>query len=234
MFSEIESTIIDVLQKNLQTVPKENISAEKPDLKAEKSLPAISVENVDFEADEVGVGRSVDTVDKQREEFFDGDGKKKSFKLGEEPVRPLLSVEHPVGTRRRRELDYAVDYKKGVINFHSPPAKGERNIVVRYQIPLETKGVKFSLRYHINVWSQNEAEKNQITVDVIKALLREEEIFNRKGMFIKPLRGFNMSRDEAPINVSGKTLEYLLEAYLQVEVPLPRIEKVEIEEKKGF
>jgi hypothetical protein len=231
MFSEIESTIIDVLQRNLETVPKQNISSKKLDLEAKKSLPAISIENLDFEADEVGVGRSVDTADKRREDFYDGDGKRKSFETSEKPVRPVLSVEHPAGTRRRRGIDYTIDYEKGIINFRSPPAKGEKNIVIRYQIPIETKGVKFRLRYHINVWSQDEAERNEITVEVIKALLREEETFNRKGMLIKPLRGFNISQEKTVANVSGKTLEYLFEAYLQVEVPVPRIEKVEIKEK---
>ena len=231
MFTEIESIIIDVLQRNLGSVPKQNISAKKPDLGEKKSLPAISVENIDFEADEVGVGRSVDTVDKQREEFFDGDGKKKSFKLGEKPVRPVLSVEHPVGTRRRREIDYTVDYEKDIVYFRSPPAKGERNIAIRYQMPLETKGVKFKLRYHIDVWSEDEAEENRITVEVIKALLREEETFNRKGVLIKPVRGFSRSQGKAPAKVSGKTLEYLFEAYLHVEVPVPRIERIEIGEK---
>jgi len=90
MFTEIENTIIDVLQRNLETVPKENISTKKPDPLAKKNLPAISVENVSFEADEVGVGRSVDTPDKEREEFFNGDDKKLSFTLSEKPVRPVL------------------------------------------------------------------------------------------------------------------------------------------------
>lgn len=231
MFNEIENTMTEVLRKNLKAVPKENIGVRKPDFKEKKSLPAICIENLDFEADEVGVGRSVDTADKQREEFFSGDGKERSFKLSEKPLRPVLSAEHPVGTRLRRDVDYTVDYKEGVINLHSPPAKGERNVAVRYLMPLETKGVRFKLRYHVNVWSEDEAERNQIAVQVVKALLREEETFNRKGLVIKPLRGFNAPQNEATENFSGKTLEYLLEAYLQVEVPLPRIEGVKIAEK---
>ena len=231
MFSEIENTMIDVLRKNLEAVPKENISARKPDFREKRSLPAIFIENVDFQADEVGVGRSVDTVDKQREEFFSGDGKKRSFRISEKPLRPVLSAEHPVGTRLRREVDYTVDYKEGVINLRFPPAKGEKNVAVRYLLPLETKGVRFKLRYHVNVCSEDEAERDRITVEVIKALLREEEAFSRKGLVIKPLRGFNTPQNEATENFSGKTLEYLLEAYLQVEVPLPRIEGVKIAEK---
>jgi len=234
MFSEIENTIIDVLKRNLETVPKENITTKKPDLRAKKNLPAISVENVSFEADEVGVGRSVDTPDKEREEFFSGDGKKLSFTLSEKPVRPVLSVEHPVGTRRRNEVDYSVDYERGVINFRSPPEKGKKNVRIKYLIPLETKGVKFNLRYHVDVWGREEAERDRITVDVIKALLRDEEAFSRKGIFIRPLRGFNRPTDETTVDISAKTVEYLLEAYLKVEVPLPRIERVEIREKRAL
>lgn len=233
MFSEIENALINTLQESLEAVPKENISTKRPDLSVSKNLPAISIVNVDFDIGEVGVGRSVNTADKENGEFFSGNGQNDSFTLSKKPLRPILSVEHPPGRRREENVDYTVDYEKGVITFRSPPEKGSDNVMIKYLIPLETKGIKVNLRYQISVWSKDEVQRDKIAVDVIKTLLREEEAFDSRGFSIKPLKGFNPPLDEAPKGVYGKTIECLAEAYLQVEIPLPRIEKIEIKEKKA-
>ncbi len=232
MFGDIENAMVNILQRNLEAVPKENIGTRKPDLKIKKNLPAISVANLDFKTDDVGMGRSVSSVDSETVERFSGDGKKIAFALGQKPLRPTVFVEHPAGTRLGEKANYTVDYEKAVVNFHSPPRKGTDNIVIRYRMPVETKGVKFRLNYLINVWSQDAIQRDRITIDVIKALLKEEETFNRKGMLIKPLGGLNIPSDQVPEGVYGKTLEYMVEAYLHVETPLPRIEKIEFKEEK--
>jgi len=233
MFSKIEDAIITALRENLGAVLKENISTKKPDFGVKGNLPAVSIGNVDFKIDEVGIGRSVDTTDKETHESFSGDGERKSFTLSTKPLRPILSVEHPAGIRRKENVDYVVDYGNGMITFQSPPEEGSENVMIKYLLPLETRGVKFNLRYHITVWSRDEVQRGKLTVDVIKTLLKEEEAFNSKGIFIKPLKGFNCSLDEAPEGIYGKTVECLAEAYLQVEIPLPRIEKIEIKGERG-
>jgi len=232
MFSEIENVIINKLRENLEAVRKENITAKKPDFSVKRNLPAISIVNVKFKFDEVGIGRGVNATDKETQELFSGDGKKKSFSLSRKPLRPILSVEHPLGTRRKENVDYIVDYETGTITIRSPPKKGSDNVLIKYLMPLETRGLKIKAKYQISVWSEDEVQRDKITLDVIKTLLKEEAAFNGMGISIKPLRGFNSSLDEAPKGIYGKTIEYVVEAYLQVEISLPRIEKIEIKEKK--
>lgn len=228
MFTKIETAIISVLQDHLDAVPKENIGVKKP--KPRGSLPAISLTNIDYEIKDVGVGRSISRQGKAVQDTFNGDGKRKEFALTENPLRPLIRVEHPRG-KTLREDDYDVDYEKAVVRFSSPPKRGKENVVVTYHKPTEIKGLTFSLRYHLNVWAKDEAQRDAVTMNVIEVLLREEDALNRQGIFIKPVRGFNIPPNEnVPEEIYGNTTEYQIEADLQIEVPRPRIEKVEVQQ----
>lgn len=227
MFKKIETAIIKVLQDHLKTVPKDNIGVKNP--KLGENLPAISLTNVDFEVKEVGLGRSIGGEGLELQETFSGDGKKKEFTVKEKPLRPTITVEHPPGMRIKED-DYGVDYKNGVITFHSPPKEGKENILIKYLKPIEIKGVRFNLRYHLTVWAGDEAQRDAITVEVMETLLREEDTLNRQGIPIRPVKGFNIPPDkDLPGEIHGKTIEYLIEADLQVEVPYPRIEKIELQ-----
>ncbi len=226
MFNRIESTIVRVLQEQLKTVPKENIHSKNPGAGAK--LPAVSVSNVDFEIGEVGVGRSIGGEDATQLDRFSGDGKKNEFVLSEKPVRPILAVEHPPG-KKLGEAGYSVDYRKGAVTFASPPEKGEDNVYVRYLKPFETKGLRFKLRYHVNVMAKDEDQRDEVAVEVMETLLREEEALNREGVFLKPVKGFNAQlNDESNKGPYGKTIEYLIETDLIVEVPYSRMEEIEV------
>lgn len=226
MFKKIETAIIKVLQENLKTVPKDNIGVKKS--KLGENLPAISLTNHDFEVKDVGVGRSIGGEGRELQDTFSGDGKTKEFTLKEKPLRPTIAVEHPPG-RRLTEAEYSVDYEKGVVTFHSPPEKSKENISVKYLKPAEIKGLRLNLRYHLNVWAGDEAQRDAITLEVIETLLREEDTLNRQGISIKPSKGFNTPPNkDLPREIHGKTIEYLIEADLQVEIPLPRMEKIEL------
>lgn len=228
MFNKVETTIIKILQDHLQTIPKKNI-ATKPDY---KNLPAISISNVNFKIDEVGVGRSIGGVGREAKDVFNGDGKKREFTLTEKPLKPIISIEHPL-RNRLRESDYIIDYKSGVIAFQSPPSKGEKNITVKYLKPFDTKGLKFNITYHLNIWAKDETQRDEITVETIKILLKEEDTLTQQGVSLKPVKGFNIPKDKSiPKDVCGKTLEYKVETDLHVEIPLPRIEKIEIQQEK--
>jgi hypothetical protein len=225
MFNKIESAIIEVLEKQLKNVPKGNIEIKKP--KSGGKLPAISVANVSFDVKDVGVGSSIGGENARVQDIFSGDGERKEFILSEKPVRPLMAVEHPSGSRLN-EADYTMDYLRGAVTFNKPPKKGEDNISVKYLKPFEVKGLKLNLRYHIDVWASDETQRDAITVEVIEAILKEETSLDQQGVYLKLVKGFNTSLDNGSDKVFGKTLEYLIEADLRVEVPYPRMEQIDI------
>ena len=230
MFNKIETAIIRVLQENLKDVPKENIGMRAPDVQAGKNLPAISLTNVDFEIDEVGIGRVIGEEDMEFQETFSGDGKKIEIPFAGKPPEQLIAVEHPPGRKLEVDNDFTVDYDKGMINFHSRTHKGKNNIVVRFLKSTQIKGLTFNLRYQLNVWATDEKQRDSIAIKVVEILLREEESLNYQGLFIKPLRGFTIPQDkEAPETVYGKTIEYLVKADLQVKTPISRIETQKID-----
>ena len=225
MFKKIESAIMEVLKEHLESVPKGNIDTKKINL-GEK-LPAISIVNVSFDVKDVGVGSSIGGENVRTQEKFSGDGERKEFILSEKPVRPLVMVEYPSGSRLNAD-DYTVAYSRGAVIFRTPPKKGEDNILVKYLKPFEVKGLRLNLTYHIYVWTSDEAQRDAITVEVLEAILREETSLDQQGVDLKLVKGFNTSMDDGSGNVFGKTLEYMIEADLLVEVPYPRMEQIEI------
>ena len=225
MFKKIESAIIEVLKGQLESVPKGNIDAKKT--KLGEKLPAISIVNVAFDVKDVGVGSSIGGEDVHAQEKFSGDGERKEFILSEKPVRPLVMVEHASGVRFN-EADYTVDYGRGAVTFRTPPKKGEDNISVKYLKPFEVKGLRLNLTYHICVWASDEAQRDEIVVEVLEAILREETSLDQQGVYLKLVKGFNTSMDDGSGNIFGKTLEYMIEADLMVEVPYPRMERIDV------
>jgi len=228
MFNKVETAIIKILQDHIQTVSKKNIDT-KPNF---KSLPSMSISNVNFEIDEVGLGRSIGGVGREAQDVFNGDGKNREFTLTEKPLKPIISIEHPI-KKRLRESDYLIDYETGVVVFQSPPSKGDQNVSVKYLKPFDTKGLKLNITYHVNIWAKDENQRDEITVETIKTFLREEDTLAQQGVSLKPIRGFNIPKGEdVSKDVYGKTLECKVETDLHVEIPLPRIEKVEIQQEK--
>ena len=225
MFNKIESAIIEVLKEQLKSVPKGNIDTKKT--KIGEKLPAISIVNVAFDVKDVGVGSSIGGENVRAQEKFSGDGERKEFILSEKPVRPLVMVEHPPGSRFNK-ADYTVDYSKGAVSFRTPPKKGEDNISVKYLKPFEVKGLRLNLIYHIYVWASDEAQRDEIAVEVLEAILREETSLDQQGVYLKLVKGFNTSMDDGGGNVFGKTLEYMIEADLLVEVPYTRMERIDV------
>ena len=225
MFKKIESAIIEVLKEQLKSVPKGNIDTKKT--KLGDTLPRVSIVNVAFDVKDVGVGSSIGGENVRAQEKFSGDGEKKEFILSEKPVRPLVMVEHPSGSRLKK-ADYTVDYGRGAVTFRTPPKKGEDNISVKYLKPFEVKGLRLNLKYHIYVWASDEAQRDAIAVEVLEAILREETSLDQQGVYLKLVKGFNTSIDDGSENVFGKTLEYMIEADLQVEVPYPRMERIDV------
>jgi len=223
MFEKVEAALVKVLQEGLEGVSKSNVVAKKRRLDKQ---PAVCVENVGFEFVDVGVGRSMGSADNRRYEAFSGDGETVNFTLKEKALRPLISVEHPTGVRLFGD-DYTVDYGAGVVTFKRPPVEGEDNVTVRFYLPFEVKGLRLNLKYHINVWGKNEAQRDEVTQGVLEALLREEAYLSQEGVSLKPVKGFNVDLDD-PKKGYGKTIEYDIESELLVEVAQPRMEEIDL------
>jgi len=225
MFNKIDTAIINVLRDNLKSVPKDSIGIKEP---KPKNLPSITLTNEDFEIKEVGIGRSIGGEGRETQETFSGDGKKTEFALTEKPVKPFIGVEYPAG-KRLEERNYKVDFEKNLIIFQTPPEKGKDNVLVKYNKPLEVKTLKFNLRYHLNIWGENETQRDEIAIEVIETLLRNEELLSQQGIGISPVKGFNIPPNNDKEKMCGKTLEYLVETDHQVPTEVTRIEKIVIQ-----
>jgi hypothetical protein len=225
LFKTIESAIKEILKEQLTSVPKGNIDTKK--IKLGEKLPAISIVNVSFDVKDLGVGSSIGGEKVHTQEKFSGDGERKEYILSEKPVRPLVIVEYPSGSRLN-EANYTVDYGRGAVTFYKPPQKGEDNISIKYLKPFEVKGLRLNLIYHICVWASDEAQRDAIAVEVLETILREETSLDQKGVNLKLVKGFNTTMDDGSENVFGKTLEYMIEADLRVKVPYPRMEKIDV------
>ncbi|MFC1803897.1 hypothetical protein ACFL0D_08045 [Thermoproteota archaeon] len=225
MFKKIESAIIEVLKGQLKNVPKGNIGTKKSKLVGK--LPAVSIVNVSFDVTDVGVGSSMGGESVKVQEKFSSDGEKKEFILSEKPARSQIVVENASGSRYNAS-DYTVDYSRGAVIFTSPPKKGEDNISVKYLKPFEVKGLRLNLIYHIYVWASDEDQRDEIAVEVLEAILRDETSLDQQGVNMKLVKGFNASIDNEAEDVFGKTLEYMIEADLIVEIPYPRMERIDI------
>ena len=227
MFNKIEKALIEVLQDNLKTVPKDNILAKEP--KQDMKFPAVYISNVDFEINETGVGRTIRSKDNELYDTFSGDGETKEFTLKVKPLRPITAVEYPQGKKLNKD-DYQINYEKGIIIFQSSPEKGEKNILVRYPKPAKMKGLKLNLKYNFNIFAVDERERDAISVEILETILREEDSLTQKGISIKPIGGFNVPSDgDISPETYSKTIEYLIEYDLQVEIPFPRMEKIELQ-----
>ncbi len=216
---------MEVLREQIKSVSKDSVYVKKT--KPGSKLPAISIANVAFDVKDVGVGSSIGGEDIRAQEQFSGDGERKEFVLSEKPVRPLVIVEHPSGIRLNK-ADYTVDYVRGAITFRTPPKSGEDNISIKYLKPFEVKGLRLNLTYHICVWASDEAQRDDIAVEVLEVILREETSLDQQGVNLRLSKGYNTSMGDGKENIFGKTLEYLIEADLRVEVPYPRMERIDV------
>jgi hypothetical protein len=246
MLNEIADELVKVLQESVPPdVPEENIGRAKKKTKPEpssseasaaKRLPAISVCSSDFTFRDAGVGGGGTDVKEKTEEQLSGDGKTKTFTLSERPLRPLIRVESPIGAEMHEKDDFVVDYAKNAIAFSSPPPKGKNAILVQYysaKTSGDSKFVQMNITYNVDVWAADEKERDDITVDVIKAIALAEESLSSRGMRIRPIQGSNLEDGPLDGEVSVKRLTYSVEVDLQVEkTPVPRIERIEIEQKE--
>ena len=243
LFERIESLITEILRENLQ-VPKESItSGIKIDfLKKKLALPQISLNNTGFTVEEIGIGSDTGVKKEETSDTFTGDGKTSEFKLSKEPhllenVKLKEKGEDKWKTVRaaddKEHFDnFKIDYQKGAITFRSTPKEGTE-IQINYYTKAdfsETKGLKFNLNYDIDVFAESNSELNSLCTNIIKILLLERISLAGEGIVITLTGG--ETANNLTDNVYGKSLKYLIETELVVELPpLRKIGEIDVRKK---
>ncbi len=231
VLSEISSGLVKALQERMESVNKENIASRSPRLDP-VPLPALFVYSPNFTFEDVGLGGEGVEVKEEKRESFSGDGSRTVFSLAGKAQRPLLRVESSTGHLQIENVDYKMDYSRGTITFRAPPPKGSENVSVKYNSAAgagKTKQIHMNATYNVEVWSGNEKQRDDITVDVIKAVALAQEDFANRGMLVKPVEGVDLyASKELPGGVFAKRLVYSVEANLQVKIPASRIERVDV------
>ena len=229
MFSRVEEQVIKVLQEGMDGVPKNSISTKIKDL---KKTPAVQVTNVSFRLGDSGLGRPIVGEENLQRDVFSGDSKKTEFKLSEKPVRPIISVESPLGNKINDNM-FSIGYREATIIFNEPPTSGENNIAIRYIKPFETIGLHLNLTYNINVYGKDEEERDALAVKVLESVLKGESKLNGESISLKLVTGYNI--DVIPENLKdayGKTIEYTLDSPLIVLIESGIMEEIDIQPPK--
>ncbi len=228
MITEVDEALIDSLRKGLsKLVPSENIALGEVDPKKGKCL---ALANTDFVVEELGIGGSAGVKREEVTENIKPDGVSREFNLSGKPLRPIIGVERPIGTTMTEPDGYKIDYSTGKITFRAAPAKGE-SIRVRYYLArsiAEVKMLKLALTYYLTIWADDPREREDITLEAIKALYSQATELGRQGIGgIKLIKGTLV---DLPGDLSRKArrIEYRVEADIAIELPQPPIERIEI------
>ena len=222
MLVRFSEAIVEALQSGMD-VPKGRVGLKSP--AAKQKLPYVHVSNVSFEVKDGGLGGSVGGEGVTVSDRFDGDGVITSYTLTEKPMRPLVSVESPPGSRVHPN-QYVVDYLAGTVTFNKPPKKGERNVVMLYRKPYLSRGINLELTYNVIVWEGDEEARDRLATAAMQALLKAEETLNSSGIFLKPVRGYNV--DQGLGGGYGKAIEYSVEGEVRVDIEVGRIESIDM------
>jgi hypothetical protein len=231
LLTEISGGFVKALQDRMESVSKENIGARSP-LPTPVPLPAVFVYSPSFTFEEVGLGGEGVEVKDEKSEVFSGDGTKQVFSLSGRAQRPLVRVEASLGQLQIENIDYHVDYGRGTITFRTPPPKGAENVSVRYNSAAgsgKTKQIHINAMYNLEAWAANEKQRDDITIDIIKAVALSQDDFASKGLHVKPVEGVDLySSRDIPAGVHAKRVVYSVESNLQVTIPSARIERVDL------
>jgi len=234
LIREITETLTQTLKEQLKTVPKANITSDEKEAKAKP--PSIAVINPEFTVEESSLSGSEPERKETHEEKFNGDGRVTEFTLSQQPLRPL-SVEHPTGEPRREPDDYSVDYPHSKVNFRVPPEKGKGNVVIRYagaKSSAELRSLRLNLKYLIEVSGEDESQRDEITLDVLRSLVIAKERLEHQGVTFRILGGRNADLDHETTSKDAdlKTIECLAQTKLTIEMPTGVMEKILIEQRE--
>jgi hypothetical protein len=225
MIEEVDNTILELLRKTLaELVRPEDITTGEFE---PKRTTAISIINSDFSVEELGIGGSGSIKKEKIVDDFKSDGKTKDFSLSQKPLQSVI-VENPIGTEKNETDDYTIDYENGTVSFRSASEKGGVRITYfAARDVAEIRNLQFVLTYSLMINAKDPQDRNKITMETIKALYREKPEMVKKGISqIRLIKGYLKKISDDPITVS--VLEYQLETTVEIEMPMPAIEYIEI------
>lgn len=222
MLRNIDEAILEALEKGMNGLvsPGEFSLGEHI-----RDRRGVCIVNTDFTINEPGIGSFGAAMKEVVSESFEADGKKTEFKLKESPVKPLIRVETPAGTKRNDPDDYTVDYGKGIVSFRNAPE--EKEVVIVYNTPRavgEIRRLKFDMTYEIAASGEDVEDRDKISMGIIRALYMEKALLSEKGVEeITPLGGY-LTGDDARTNI----LEYRVEATVSIEIPMTPMASIDI------
>jgi hypothetical protein len=231
MIGEADNVIVEFLQKGLSgLLSSDAVYSGEPDPKKAKS---VSVVCSSFSVEEEGIGGSGGIKRETVSDDFISDGKTGEFPLSQKPVRPLISVETPPGTLKNTPDDYTIDYDRGTVTLRVVPEK-KAKIRMNYFVDrpvAETRTIRFRLTYSLTVAANTKEETDEIVLETIKVLYRERSRLEQRGVSeMKLVQGYG----ESLLENKGKVvnvLEYKAQTTVQIEIPVPPIARIEIENK---
>ncbi|OLD04403.1 hypothetical protein AUG19_00315 [archaeon 13_1_20CM_2_54_9] len=230
---EVDQAILEAIREHVSRVPQKSILIRKSD-SPPKTTPSVHIWNRAFTASDLSIGANAPEAGTTTEEQFDGDGKRISFKMSNPPLRPLSGVVIQPRRTLKEERDYTVDYARGILTFSEPPEKGRRNILLRYRSGKdagEVKGLRLKLVYDLDVWATDVEEEGLIVSDIASAIMKTRETLASKGIQLRIEGGRDFSPNEGlPDGLLCKRVECTAEADMLVKIPIPRIEKIEVEQ----
>jgi hypothetical protein len=233
MIREVNDVIIDVLRTGMsKLIPPENIFIEE--FKAKKQR-TISLVNSEYFIEELGIGSSGGIKKEEIAEKFDADGEKLEFKVSQVPVKPIVSVQSPPGTEKKDTDDYTVNYDTGTITFRAPPEKGKDKVLVKYVISkaiAETRYLKFLLNNSLIITSDNIEDRNKLTIESLRVLYAGRPAMTAKGVEeFKLLKGYSVHTSGTQV-IDASIIDFQVVKVLEIEIPVPPIERIEIEGMK--
>jgi hypothetical protein len=176
MLAEIEKAVMEMLKENLKPVHV-RVNSEKKDFEDKQVI----LTNIKFKF------KKSDFSDDQQEpvrEEFSGDSKKRAFVLASPPFRRSLTVEYPIHSVLSEKKDFTIDYDKPspTLTFVKAPEEGENNILVKYQSSLTLKTIGFKALYSIDVIAKNRSQADELSEEVVKTILTNEDILLKAGI----------------------------------------------------
>jgi hypothetical protein len=240
LFDEIENSIIDILTASNLEVPKENfVRGNILIVSNEKAvMPALSLYDIETAFLEANFGSNIEEKREENQDSFSGDSVQTTFVLSKRPLKPVGLVETPVGTPKREDLDFHVDYVKGSIEFAKAPDKGSNNIVATFTPfsgMIKVGGLRVVTKYKIDSWASTRNQCDDIATSVMRTLLLEKGKLAADGYTVKLISCSALTTTEPPqAQLFCRSLEYEIETQLTFEQPLEAVESIVIQQKQDL
>lgn len=234
---EVSDQIKQEIQRGMEDEGKITYLDKKIEGQKPSTLPSLAIYDTGFSFEKTGIGEAMGVSMEETEEEFNGDGVTTKFKFKTSALKPLKSVEVPIGNKLREPGEYTVNYSRNEITFRSAPPKAQRgksNILVAYSMAKssgEIKGIRLKIYYNFDVWAKTQTQCDKLALGVVRTLLFSEDILATKGIHLTPLGGNTISSQpgvEMSKDLFARRLIYRAEADVRFINKLSRIEKIEI------